>query len=176
MKKNNILPLLVIGLMVGVLVLSIGLAQARYRENLKETVPFQVEEAETLTLREQTGWATNGNISTLTFSVENTGQERENGKIYMLASQGLQSGEKLTVTLTQSQQVYTAVAERIQEGSALYKSFGDGWIYRFLDGQGKEHTWPIEAGSQLTYQLKVQSNSEIGYDSLIRLIAAKETE
>lgn len=176
MKKNNIFPLLVIGTLAAMLVLSVGITQARFRENLKETVPFRPEEAETLVLQEKTAWETVGNTSTLSFAVENTGDVRENGRVYMLASQGIQSGEKLTVTLTQAQQVYTAAAEPIPEGSTLYKSFGEGWIYRFFDGQGQELIWPVEANGQLTYQLSVKSNASIGYDSLIRVIAEKVTQ
>lgn len=43
-------------------------------------------------------------------------------------------------------EVYTAVPQRIDPDSPLYKTFGDGWIFTFVDKDGQELTWLLEGG------------------------------
>lgn len=61
--------------------------------------------------------------------------------------------------------VYAAAAERIQEGTALYSQFGDGWIYRFFDTDGQELQWTLPGGvlSELSATL-ICTNVGLGTD------------
>lgn len=172
MKQGNKLALLGILCLVAV-VLTLGVAQARFRENLTEALPFQPHMPEDFILQQDAAWETTGKTSTLHFSLKNTAEHPQQGEIYLLASQGIQSGDALNVVLTHEGIRYAATAQRIPEGSVLHKNFGDGWVYRFLDGNGAELFWPVGAGEQQDYQVTVQSKTEISQHSLIRLVASK---
>ena len=41
---------------------------------------------------------------------------------------------------------YTATVSRITEGTSLYNNFGDGWVFRFVDENGRELTWELAGG------------------------------
>lgn len=41
---------------------------------------------------------------------------------------------------------YTAVVSRVAAGTALYHTYGDGWLFRFLDEEGRELTWDLAGG------------------------------
>ena len=160
-------------LCVATLLLTVGTTLARFRENVTDSLAFQSETPESLTLRSDSGWLTQGSVSALSFTLENTTQQLETGKIYLLASQGIQSGSNLQMILTCEENQYTAVAQAIKKGSALYQSFGAGWVYRFVDEQGQELLWPIQAQSERAYLLTVESENNGDYHSLLRLVATK---
>lgn len=174
MKKRNMVPLLVALCLVGTLVLSIGVAQARFRENWTETLPFRPEGEENLVLRQDGNWVEEENVQELTFSLENTNsEEAAAGELYVLASEGIENPDKLEIVLTAQGVRYTAQAQPIVPGSVLHRSFGDGWVYRFLDDQGQEKTWDLKPAQQQTFVLSVETDEEIEYHSLLRLIAKK---
>lgn len=173
MKKWNMVPLLVMLCAIGVLVLTVGTSMARFRENWTETVPFQPGEVENLVLHQDSQWFQDQNSRTVTFSLENTGTESSTGAIYVLVSEGVENSGKLSITLTAQGRSYTAQAQPITEGSALHKSFGNGWAYRFLDDEGQEILWTLQSAQQKSFQLTVENSGEITYHSLIRLVAEK---
>jgi len=41
---------------------------------------------------------------------------------------------------------YTAVVSRVAAGTALYHTYGDGWLFRFVDEEGRELTWDLAGG------------------------------
>lgn len=172
MRKGNTFALLGI-LCVVTLLLTVGATLARFRETVTDSLVFQPETPESLTLRSDSGWSTQGSVSSLSFTLENTTQQPETGKIYLLASAGIQSGNDLSIVLTHGENQYTAVAQSIEKGSALYQSFGAGWVYRFYDSQGQELLWPMEPQSEQACQLTVESKSNRDYHSLLRLVATK---
>ena len=172
MIKGNKFALLGI-LCVVTLLLTVGATLARFRENVTDSLVFQPATPESLTLRSDSGWSTQGSVSRLSFTLENTTQQLETGKIYLLASMGIQSGDDLSIVLTHGENQYTAVAQPIEEGSAQYQSFGAGWVYRFLDEQGQELLWPMEAQSEKACLLTVESKENADYHSLLRLVATK---
>lgn len=173
MKKINMFPLLIMLCVIGAVILTVGVSQARFRENWTETLPFQPEEEEKLVLHQDSQWIEHQNTRRLAFSLENTGTEASNGKIYVLVSQGAEKAETLQITLTAQGQSYTAQAQAILEGSALHKSFGNGWVYRFLDDQGQEKVWSLQAAGQQAFQLTVENSEDLHYHSLLRLVAKK---
>ena len=42
--------------------------------------------------------------------------------------------------------VYTAVPQRIEQDTPLYRTFGDGWVFTFQDESGQELIWLLEGG------------------------------
>jgi hypothetical protein len=41
---------------------------------------------------------------------------------------------------------YTAEVTRITVGTSLYHTYGEGWLFRFLDQEGRELTWDLAGG------------------------------
>ena len=173
MNKRNMLPLLVMLCVIGALILTIGVSYARFRENWTETLPFQPEGEENLVLHQDSNWVETQDARELAFSLKNTDTEAATGAVYVLVSQGMESPDKLHITLTAQGRTYTGQAQSIVEGSALHKSFGDGWVYRFLDNQGQEITWELDPAQQQNFVLTVENREEINYHSLLRLVAKK---
>ncbi len=173
MNKRNMFPLLVMLCVIGALILTVGFSQARFRENWTENLPFQPEGEENLVLNQDSNWVEDQGTRKLTFSLENTDTEVSGGKIYVLVSKGVEDPDKLDISLTAQGRRYTAQAQAIVPGSVLHKSFGDGWVYRFLDDQGQEKTWTLQPTDQQTFQLTVENSEEIYYHSLIRLVVKK---
>ena len=173
MNKRNMFPLLVMLCVIGALILTVGVSQARFRENWTETLPFQPEGEENLVLHQDSNWVEDQGTRKLTFSLENTDTEAAAGEIYVLVSKGIESPDKMNIILTVQGRNYTAQAQPIVPGSALHRSFGDGWAYRFLDSQGKEKAWKLEPADEQTFVLTVENSEEIQYHSLLRLVAKK---
>lgn len=174
MRKRKLYTLPGIVCLIIMLVLSSGVAYARFQENVTNTLLFQPAMPEHLVLNQQDGWLTQGQISTISFSLNNTGTEQKVGKIYLLVSQGIPHESDLSVTLKQGENQYNAKAEPITTGTALHKSFGDGWIYRFVDKTGQELLWPINGKGQLICQVTVESKSEVMHHSILRLVATEK--
>lgn len=173
MNKRNMFPLLVALCIVGALVLTVGVSQARFRENWTETLPFQPEGEENLILHQDGDWIAEQNTRKLTFSLENTDTQVSEGKIYILVSEGIEAPEKLNITLTAPDGQYIAQAQPIVPGSVLHMRFGDGWAYRFLNTQGQEKTWTLQPSGQQSFDLTVEHSGEINYHSLLRVVATK---
>lgn len=73
---------------------------------------------------------------------------------------------------------YAAYVMRIPENSALYHSFGDGWVFRFLDDEGQELTWTLEEGKLSCVELNITINGDVlAGTSLFQLqIVAEQTD
>lgn len=65
----------------------------------------------------------------------------ETAKVFLLlpAENGSDTVNKIQATVTP-----------ITEGTALYNTYGDGWIYTFQDAEGEELSWTL-AGGALSY-------------------------
>ena len=101
MKQRNMVPLLVMLCVIGTLILTVGIAQARFRENWTETLPFRPEGEENLILRQDGDWISDQNVQKLTFSLENADTEAAAGELYVLVSEGIENPDKLVITLDQ---------------------------------------------------------------------------
>lgn len=51
---------------------------------------------------------------------------------------------ELHVMEPEGQQVYRGMPTQIAQGSPLYQTYGDGWVFRFYDEAGKERTWQLQ--------------------------------
>lgn len=173
MNRKYMFPLLIALCVIGALILTVGVSQARFMENWTEILPFQPREGKNLVLHQVSDWVEDQGAQKLMFSLENTDTEPSEGEVYILVSMGVESPDKLDIILTVQDRSYTAQGQPIVQGSALHRSFGDGWVYHFLDDQGQKETWTLQPSSQQTFQLTVESSEEINYHSLLRLVAKK---
>lgn len=102
-----------------------------------------------------------------TYPVEVFAQEDQRALIRVMGDLSFWDGKQdLTLQLIAPSRVkrgeteaYTAVPQRINPESALYKTFGDGWIFTFVDKDGQELTWLLEgeALSVMEYALVLES-------------------
>lgn len=67
-------------------------------------------------------------------------------------------------------QVLEATPIRISQESPLYETFGDGWLFCFLDEAGREYSWTLEGGklSYITMDLTFE-NADLVDTSLLQL-------
>ena len=74
--------------------------------------------------------------------------------------------------------LHTAQVMRIPENSALYHSFGEGWVFRFLDENGAELTWILENGQLSCVEMDLSiSGQALAGTSLLQLqIVAVQTD
>ena len=164
-RKLHISPGLLMGivalLVVGCLLMAVGVSFARYRDDLKGDIQIQPEQpaevylgcvAEGTFVNQQSAWTEIDGKMQLSFAVSNGiaqdsfSQQDQQARLRIVASLGAWSESTTdTIYLTVDGQTYTAVAERIPEGSALHTQFGDGWILRFQDAQGEEPVWTLPA-------------------------------
>lgn len=157
-KRRNLIFVLV----AAALVLSIGTAYARYREEIIQNLNFQVRPIESLQLSDQTWTQGEDGSYVLTFTMT---EAVEDCRVYLAVSKGVTQPDALTVTLqlppdpnaaetdgpTETTvptdpetgetiaaepqfESLTATVEEIPNISALGALFGSGYVYRFLDG------------------------------------------
>jgi len=147
-------------LLVACLMLSVGTAFARYRTKLD---PFEylfkpeagavvslwgLDEAGNLTSLPGS-WSVGANGSSLAFGVSNEKSKQDlNFAVRIAVSSNVSNGSALPITLVPSGEEtgYIAKAIQIRQGSQLYEEFGAGWLYRFMDEEGKEMTWTLDGG------------------------------
>lgn len=122
------------------------------------------------------------NGQTLTFLVANgeTAEEYSTEDQYALVrlygSLGLGAGENLTAVLTVDGAQYTALARKVDVDSPIYTSFGEGWVYCFLDSSGNELRWLLEGGQLSAEEMQLTISTQAGLDtSLLRLMVTSQT-
>ncbi len=170
-------------LTVGALVAAVGVSYARYRTGQEGYFWFQpnqtaqvylgyLEEEEFVCY--QNSWETVEGTTQLSFAISNGYfdyeyvEKDQQARLRIVASLGAWQEESgKTIYLTVDDQTYTGSAVRIAEGTALYSSFGDGWIFRFLDESGNEPVWDLPGGEfscipmVLHFQKSVISNTAL---------------
>ncbi len=130
------------------------------------TVQIVEEESDPPTTKEifepaaKLAWVTEKNVTQLKFAVangvSNTDHSARNQKVHlrMIASVGVWNGEQtpvLTLTLPLEEgetepKTVTATVEPLAEGTALYHTHGQGWLYTFLDEKQEELSWELNGG------------------------------
>lgn len=77
---------------------------------------------------------------------------------------------------TAQEKEFVAEVMRIPENTSLYHSFGDGWVFRFLDDEGQELTWELEGGVLSCVELDITIDaSAVSDTSLLQLQIIAET-
>lgn len=149
---------LAVFLLIAALVLSMGVAYARYQEESGGDLFFQVKPLEELSIATQE-WTQVGDAYMLTFSMS---QEEENCRIFLAVSDGVALPENLEVVLTMSNPesieplTYTATVEAISESSALHSVFGSGYVFRFREMLTDAETGEETPGEELIFDLTTE--------------------
>ena len=169
-RKSHISPwvtLLLAVVIIGCILAATGVSYARYREKETWDREFSVRENGTVLLgivrdgvftQEESAWQSTPSGMQLQFAVSNgkdtSAYQSMDQKIRLrvIGSLGAWSEDsQARLVLTAGQQTYTAEVTRIQEGSALHKTFGDGWIFTFPDAKGDEACWTLP-GDTFSYK------------------------
>lgn len=156
------------------LVLATGTAWARYRTEYEETIKIKTQKPAGIYLGQtdaETGvfdsaavgtWEENESVVQLVFTVAN-GADDQNyqdqtqifrvrligdlGMCLESAPPAIKLIDPRVYDLAEAAQEdvgYLAEPVRISRSSLLYTTFGDGWVYRFLDQDGEEITWTLD--------------------------------
>lgn len=190
-RKSYISPwvalLLAAVVVLGCILAAAGVTYARYRTGSTFDRIFSVRESGTVLLgkmdengaflQEQSTWQTVDGITSLDFAISN-GTDAENwSKVNQQASIRVLAGPGTwdnSLTLTVGEINYVAVPTAIKEGSALYRSFGEGWVLQFLDEQGNELSWPLSGEGWSTISMKLTLSANLSDTSLLRLQVISE--
>lgn len=123
-------------------------------------------------------WKTDGGVTQLEFAIANGVSELDHStrdqkvQLRMIGTLGNWTGTdaaKLSLTLppeedSEEESVIEATVTPLIEGTALYHTYGEGWLYTFLDEEEKELFWELPGG-QLSYvSLTVTINGEVPSD------------
>ena len=114
-------------------------------------------------------------VTSLKFSIANgTAKDDYSGRdqmarLKMVGTLGLWDGTRTPELLVYYQArpedeqdtVAAAVAEPIPRGSALWYTYGDGWIYTFLDANGEELLWELPGGRLSFVTMTVVIDGEV---------------
>lgn len=174
-SRWSVLGLAAVLVMLSV-ILATGTALARYRTKYDRTLQFAAEkpaliylgtvdaETEAFDPAATGTWERVGDTMQLHFSVANgTDAEAFAGKtqifrIRLIGSLGIGQEQAMPAiklmepTIQDGEEAapaeeYTAEPVQIAEDSLLHSTFGDGWMYCFLDENGEERTWTLEGGA-----------------------------
>lgn len=187
--KSSRLWMVTLGVLATAVVLLIGSAYARYREELVGDQSFQVKPGQQLAFATQQWQQDEDGNRILTFSME---KAAENCRVFLAVSEGVTAPENLQVTLTLPAEgtvaasengteavtvnapvTLTAKGEAIMPGSSLYSVFGSGYVFRFYE-PGAEGQTPVEMAldlkSEEVYTLTISGlSAATEQTSLLRL-------
>ena len=188
---------LILVLCIGFGAISAGTAFARYRTELEKSVTFEVQEPEqislgtledkTFTTKEpvwekveiETEPGKTKTILQMELAMANGtsdtvfSQQDQRVSLRLLGSVGLWDGEApVVISLLQGKEPsIQATATPIAEGTALYHSFGAGWIFTFQDTEGEELSWNLPGGQFNYVRMTVTiENAVTTADSLIQTL------
>ena len=92
----------------------------------------------------------------------------------------LYSSLQASFTLTESEAAYTGRAVEIEEGSALYREFGPGWVYTFhaegAEPGAQEALWPLPVGENLMFTLSTGEAVANPLMTELRVVCMKEVQ
>lgn len=190
MIKQNISKWYIIGLavilIIGCLMIAVGSTWARYRTDYTGNVKFKVEtpanvilgtydeETETFTKGDELVWTETEDELKLDFAISNdNSSEDQILQVRMIASLNAWNDDydaKSVVLSDGTEEKYTMQAERIGKNTSMYYTFGDGWIFRFFDEEGKEAQWLLKGGKISFKDLDVTIDNSLVTDvSIIQL-------
>lgn len=170
-------------LLLGCLIASTGGALARYRAEWKGQYYFTVRPPDQVVLGKmvtegegeatfdpsaQGVWETVDGRQQLEFTIANGtapdafAKENQRVSLRLIGSLGIWDGsETFSVTLqlppeedADQPKMIKAAVTRIREGSPMYTTFGDGWVFDFFDEEEREVvSWLLEGGALNTVTL-----------------------
>lgn len=183
MKKVHIRRLLLAALALTLTAAAaVGTAFARYRITKETQLRFSVQEPDSIALqasaesRDAPRWQEAGDILTMPFCVT----AAENNQQKQQFTVRLYSSLQASFTLTEGEAVYTGQAAAIEEGSALYREFGPGWVYTFHAGGAEtgaqEALWSLSVGGKSAFTLSTNQKVTAPLMTELRVVCMKEVQ
>lgn len=192
-RKSNISAWCLLALAVlGCLSLAVGVAYARYREDVGSTVEIGIRKNAQVYLVAGNDpekyvpgpveWEDSGTAREMEFLISNTGPDNkipeatQQCSLRLAASLDVWDGEsalsvKLTYTQDKKANVITGQISRIQPDTVLYKEFGDGWLITFPDSTDKEMEWKLEGNQRSTVAVHLTLETDRAIDcGMIQLL------
>ncbi len=192
-KKDSYLLKILLLLLIACIVLAVGVTYGRYQSSIAAAsfnvtaVPadsFGVfggvlngENAESSWSALDSGWYLTDDGAKLQFFVTNGDSIQkfsQRDRTYSIKIVSSTADDPLNVTLSYiddkgNTMELPANPERIKEGSSLYDSYGEGWVYSFLDMSSNEVEFLLE-GAKFSYRNFTLNVSGASDPSLINLI------
>ena len=183
MKKVHIRRLLLAALVLTLAAAAaVGTAFARYRITKETQLRFSVQEPDSIALQasaESTDaprWQEADGVLIMPFCVT----AAENNQQKQQFTVRLYSSLQADFTLTESEAAYTGQAVEIEEGSALYRAFGPGWIYTFHAGGAEtgaqEALWSLPVGGKSAFTLSTSQKVTAPLMTELRVVCMKEVQ
>ena len=183
MKKVHIRRLLLAALVLTLTAAAAaGTAFARYRITKETQIRFSVQEPDSIALQasaESTDaprWQEADGVLIMPFCVT----AAENNQQKQQFTVRLYSSLQADFTLTESEAAYTGQAVEIEEGSALYRAFGPGWIYTFHAGGAEtgaqEALWSLPVGGKSAFTLSTSQKVTAPLMTELRVVCMKEVQ
>lgn len=181
MKKVHIRRLLLAALVLTLTAAAAaGTAFARYRITKETQIRFSVQEPDSIALqasaesKDAPRWQEAGDVLTMPFCVT----AAENNQQKQQFAVRLYSSLQADFTLTEGEVVYTGQAVEIEEGSALYRAFGPGWVYTFHAGGAEtgaqEALWSLPVGGKSAFTLSTNQKVTAPLMTELRVVCMKE--
>ena len=154
------------------------LANARDEEGLFTNTP--IADSEGICYRAPNNWtliSEDKSVYQLTFLVSN---EHEIGHpaafdqdffIEVFVSEGISQPSDLIIQAETETGTYLAKGSAVEEDSALYMSYGPGWIYRFTNTSGEAVTWRLPGMESTFIPMKVTVWGAFAYPGAVTVIA-----
>ena len=169
MSNSSMFKKVGIALILILAIFTAGFAYARYKEELVFDQGFTAKPIEQVAFG-TCNWQIQDEKYILDFVML---EEVSNASLYVAVSQGVMVDEQFQVTLVapgeEEPETYLASAEIIDSNSALHKTFGPGYVFRFYDAETGE---PISfhLNVEETYQISIMGLQQATeYASLIRV-------
>lgn len=183
MKKVHIRRLLLAALVLTLTAAAAaGTAFARYRITKETQIRFSVQEPDSIALQasaesaDAPRWQETNGVLTMPFRVTAAESNQQKQQFAVRLYSSLQAG----FTLTESEAAYTGQAVEIEEGSALYREFGPGWVYTFhaegAETGAQEALWPLPAGGNLMFTLSTGEAVANPLMTELRVVCMKEVQ
>lgn len=183
MKKVHIRRLLLAALVLTLAAAAaVGTAFARYRITKETQLRFSVQEPDSIALQasaesaDAPRWQEAGDVLTMPFCVT----AAENNQKTQQFAVRLYSSLQADFTLTEGEAAYTGQAVEIEEGSALYRAFGPGWVYTFHAGGAEtgaqEALWSLPVGGNLMFTLSTGEAVANPLMTELRVVCMKEVQ
>lgn len=183
MKKVHIRRLLLAALVLTLAAAAAaGTAFARYRITKETQLRFSVQEPDSIALqasaesKDAPRWQEAGDVLTMPFCVT----AAENNQKTQQFTVRLYSSLQADFTLREGEAAYTGQAVEIEEGSALYRAFGPGWVYTFHAGGAEtgaqEALWSLPVGGKSAFTLSTSQKVTAPLMTELHVVCMKEVQ
>ena len=183
MKKVHIRRLLLAALVLTLAAAAaVGTAFARYRITKETQIRFSVQEPDSIALqasaenKDAPRWQEADGVLIMPFCVTAAESNQQKQQFTVRLYSSLQAD----FTLTESEAAYTGQAVEIEEGSALYREFGPGWVYTFHAGGAEtgaqEALWSLPVGGKSAFTLSTSQKVTAPLMTELRVVCMKEVQ